>query len=107
VVPETRLAFAVAPTAAALGFVVAGIAAGAGYLLVLAVGDRYLTVVGRLDYRWLSLAVLSLLVGVAFLFAGAVGVGVFILAGLLGLLPPRLGTRRVHLMGVLMGPLAL
>jgi putative membrane protein len=109
--PRTGVLVAVdrtgAPVDLPLLLVTAGIAAGAGYLLVLAVGDRYLAVVGRLDYRWLSLAVLCLLVGVAFLFAGAVGVGVFILAGLLGLLPPRLGTRRVHLMGVLMGPLAL
>ncbi|WP_255196593.1 tripartite tricarboxylate transporter permease [Halorarius litoreus] len=84
-----------------------GIAACAGFLLVLSLGDRYLTLVRGLDYRWLSLVVLSLLVGIAYLFAGGVGVLVFLVAGLLGLLPPRLGTRRVHLMGVLMGPLAI
>jgi len=32
---------------------------------------------------------------------------VFLVASALGWLPPRFGARRVHLMGVLMGPLIL
>ncbi|EJN59042.1 tripartite tricarboxylate transporter permease [Halogranum rubrum] len=86
---------------------VVAVASTAGFVLVLLVGDRYLRVVGRMDYRLLSLAVLSLLVAVSGLFAGLVGVAVFAVATLVGLVPPRLGTRRVHLMGVLVGPLAL
>ena len=82
-------------------------AAICGFTLVLLVGDRYLRVVGTADYTTLSVGVLCLLVVVSYAFAGAVGVGVFVVAALLGLVPPRLGARRVHLMGVLIGPLLL
>ncbi|WP_255150276.1 tripartite tricarboxylate transporter permease [Halorarius halobius] len=109
--PRTGVLVAVDRTGAGvhlpLFLATAGVAACAGFLLVLTVGDRYLATVGRCDYRRLSVAVLGLLAVVAFLFAGVVGVAVFLAAGLLGLVPGRLGTRRVHLMGVLMGPLAL
>ena len=83
------------------------VAAVAGFALVLVVGDWYLRVVGRTDYRILSLAVLALLVALSGLFAGLTGVLTFAVATAVGLVPPRLGTRRVHLMGVLVGPLAL
>ncbi|MUW15615.1 hypothetical protein GJ633_13995, partial [Halorubrum sp. CBA1125] len=78
-----------------------------GFALLLAVGDAYLRVVGTADYTRVSLGVLVLLAFVSFLFAGGVGVAVFVAAGLLGLVPPRVGARRVHLMGVLIGPLIL
>jgi putative membrane protein len=83
----------------------AGIAGIAGFLLVLSVGDRYLLAVGALDQFRLSVAVLALLAGLSFLFAGAVGAGVFAVAALVGLVPAQFGARRVHLMGVLLGPL--
>jgi putative membrane protein len=84
---------------------VVGIAAVAGFLLVLGLGDRYLAAVGRADQRWLVAAVLVGLVGVSYLFAGGVGVLLLGTATVVGLVPPRVGTRRVHLMGVLLGPL--
>jgi len=83
------------------------LASVAGFCLVLSVGDRYLRVVGRIDYRRLSLGILSLLVALSWLFAGVPGVAVFAVSAALGLVPVRLGARRVHLMGVLIGPLAL
>lgn len=86
---------------------VVAVASTVGFALVLLVGDRYLRVVGRTDYRLLSSTVLGLLVLVSGLFAGVTGVAVFAVATVVGLVPPRLGTRRVHLMGVLVGPLAL
>ncbi len=89
------------PTLLAAGLV----AAGVGFALVVVLGDRYLETVGRLDPAALSLAVLGLLVCLSWGFAGTVGVGVFGVATAVGLLPPRLGTRRVHLMGVLLVPL--
>jgi putative membrane protein len=109
--PRTGVLVAVdrvgAPVSLGLWLPAVGIAACAGFLLVLAVGDRYLAVVGRLDYTRLSAVTLALLVGVAYLFAGFVGVGTFAAATLLGLVPARFGARRVHLMGVLVGPIAL
>ncbi|WP_439026385.1 tripartite tricarboxylate transporter permease [Haloarchaeobius sp. DT45] len=75
--------------------------------LVLTVGDRYLDVVGGLDPRRLSVAALGLLCGLSWLFAGWVGVLVFAVATGVGLVPTRLGTRRVYCMGVLLVPLAV
>jgi putative membrane protein len=85
----------------------AGLAGIAGFLLVLSVGDRYLRAVGSLDQFRLSVAVLCLLTALSFLFAGELGVGVFAVAALVGLVPSQFGARRVHLMGVLLGPLML
>ncbi|WP_267639530.1 tripartite tricarboxylate transporter permease [Haloarchaeobius amylolyticus] len=75
--------------------------------LVLTVGDRYLSVVGALDPRRLSVGALVLLTGLSWLFAGGVGLLLFVTATAIGLVPPRLGTRRVYCMGVLLVPLAL
>ncbi|EMA39746.1 tripartite tricarboxylate transporter permease [Halococcus hamelinensis] len=83
------------------------LAAGVGFVLVPLLGDRYLRTVGRLDYTWLSVVILCLLVVLSFLFAGFIGVGTFCAAALVGLVPAKVGARRVHLMGVLMGPLIL
>jgi putative membrane protein len=90
---------------AALAAVV--VAAACGFALVLSVGDSYLRAVGRADATRLSVALLTLLGFLSYLFAGWSGVGVYTLATLVGLVPPRLGCRRVHLMGVLLGPLLL
>ncbi|EMA66567.1 hypothetical protein C461_11018 [Halorubrum aidingense JCM 13560] len=95
------------PFALPILLVAAASAAACGFALVLLVGDAYLRVVGNADYTRLSVSVLTLLVGLSFAFAGSFGVGVFIVAGALGLVPPRIGARRVHLMGVLIGPLIL
>jgi len=95
------------PLAVPILLVSVAIAATCGFTLVLLVGDTYLRVVGATDYTRVSLGVLCLLVCLSYAFAGVVGVGAFLVAGALGLVPPRLGSRRVHLMGVLIGPLIL
>ncbi len=76
-------------------------------VLTIWLGDRYLGVVGQLDPMALSLAAGVMLVILSGLFAGLTGVGVFALATLVGLVPVRLGAYRVHLMGVLIGPIVL
>jgi putative membrane protein len=83
------------------------IAAAVGFVLVPTVGDPYLRTVGRAEYTRTSLTVLSLLVALSVAFAGLPGLAAFAVATIVGLLPPRLGTRRVHLMGVLIGPIVL
>lgn len=82
-----------------------GIASAIGFSFVLLVGDWYLRTVGRMNYTRLSVCVLALLTGLVVLFAGAVGVGILVVSAIVGLIPTRAGTRRVHLMGVLIGPL--
>jgi putative membrane protein len=86
-----------------LGVVVC--AGAVGFVLVTVLGDQYLRVVGQADYTRLSVAVLGGLVCVSYLFGGAPGVAAFVAASAIGLLPPRVRARRVHCMGVLMGPL--
>lgn len=80
-------------------------AAAVGFVLVVGLGDHYLRVVGRVDYTILSVAVLCLLAGVSFVFAGPLGVAVYGVAGVVGLVPQRFDARRVSLMGVLLVPL--
>jgi putative membrane protein len=94
-----------APVALATLVAVVVLAGAWGVAAVLLVGDRYLRWVGRVDYRRLSVAVCGLLAALSWLFAGAVGVGVLVASAVVGLVPVRLGVKRVHLMGVLIGPL--
>jgi putative membrane protein len=82
-------------------------AAAAGAALVVVAGDRYLRTVGRLDQRVLVGGVCAFLVVSAVVFAGGAGLALLGAATVVGFLPPRLGCRRVHLMGVLVGPLVL
>ena len=82
-----------------------GIGAACGTLLVIAVGDWYLLTVGQLDYTQLSVVVLAFLCVLAFGLTGWFGVVVFVVSAVVGLIPTRFGARRVHLMGVLIGPL--
>jgi len=93
------------PFALPILLVAAGTAACFGFALVVLLGDPYLRIVGDADYTRLSLGVLGLLALLSYAFAGGFGVGVLVVAGVLGLAPPRVGARRVHLMGVLIGPL--
>jgi putative membrane protein len=83
------------------------LAAAVAAVAVVVLGDRYLRVVGALDYTRVSVAVLAALVVLSALFAGLTGVAAFLVATVVGLLPPRFGARRVHLMGVLLVPIAL
>lgn len=78
-----------------------------GFSLVWVVGDRYLVIVGRLNYTVLSVVIFGLLLVVSYAFAGGIGLIAFGLSSVLGLLPPRFGARRVNLMGVLIGPIIL
>jgi putative membrane protein len=109
--PRTGVLVAVdsldAPVALPLLLATAALAAVVGFLLVPWLGDRYLRTVGRLDSTRLSVAVLCLLGALSGLFAGWIGIAVCAVATVVGLVPARFGARRAHLMGVLMGPLAL
>jgi len=83
------------------------IASAVGFVLVVVVGDRYLRVVRGLDHTKLSVGVLAVLGILSVCFAGLLGVAVFAVSTAVGLIPARLGARRVSLMGVLIGPLIL
>ncbi|NUE03161.1 tripartite tricarboxylate transporter permease [Halorubraceae archaeon YAN] len=76
-----------------------------GFLTVSIVGDRFLEAVGSIDPWLVSVSILGLLVLLSGGFAGIFGIGVFVVSTLVGLIPPRFNVKRVHLMGVLIGPL--
>ncbi|MDF9746612.1 tripartite tricarboxylate transporter permease [Natrinema salsiterrestre] len=78
-----------------------------GFVFVIVVGDAYLELVGRVTYWKLSAAILAVLLGLSYLFTGGLGIGIFVVATAIGTVPVRLRCRRVHLMGVLIGPLML
>ncbi|MCQ4333291.1 tripartite tricarboxylate transporter permease [Natronomonas sp. F2-12] len=86
-----------------------GVAFGsiAGAAGVLAIGDRYLDAVGRLDPTRLSVGLLCGLAGLSYLLAGPIGVGAYLAATVVGLVPARFGARRANLMGVLIGPIVV
>jgi len=83
------------------------IAAGAGFLLVLYIGDWYLHTVGNIDNLSLSVGVLVFLAILVLAFTGLIGVTVFVTSTVVGLVPARFGTRRMTCMGVLLVPLAV
>lgn len=92
-----------------LPLLLTGVAIGAavGFLLVTSIGDRYLAAVGRRDNTRLSLGVLGLLLALVALLTGFAGLGIFVVATMVGTVPSRFGTRRASLMGVLLVPLAI
>jgi len=83
------------------------VAAGAAFVLVVLVGDRYLTAVGNADNTRLSLGVLALLAVLVVAIAGPLGLLVFAVSALVGLIPAQFGAKRANLMGVLLVPLTL
>lgn len=76
-----------------------------GYFVVVSIGDRYLSIIGSMNYARLSVVLLIALAGLSILFAGPLGLLVYFASTIVGLIPIRIGGRRVHLMGVLIGPI--
>ena len=96
-----------APLALPLYLCAVAIAAAVGFVLVLVVGDRYLSLVGNIDNTRLSVGVLAVLCLLVYALTGAIGVAVFAGSAVVGLIPGRFGARRANLMGVLLVPLIL
>ncbi len=82
-------------------------AAAFGFVLVWKIGDHYLRFIGQINYTRLGIAIFVGLILTAFVFAGSLGLFAFLLSAVFGMIPPRLGARRVNLMGVLIGPIVL
>lgn len=83
------------------------VAAVLAFFLTRGFGVLFARLAGALPYRRIVLGVLLFLVGVILLFSGATGLLVAMAATLIGLVPPLVGVRRVHLMGCLILPLIL
>lgn len=76
-------------------------------LIVITIGDHYLTIIATTNPHHVITTALTVLITTAWLFAGLTGLTVFTIATLIGLLPTRLHVKRVHLMSVLVIPIAL
>ncbi|MFQ5918586.1 MAG: tripartite tricarboxylate transporter permease [Thermoplasmata archaeon] len=81
------------------------VTAGASYFLTRGFGGLFARLSGAFPYRKMVLGVLLFLVGLILLLAGTTGLVVAAFATLVGLLPPLVGVRRIHLMGSLLLPL--
>lgn len=83
------------------------VSAAASYRLTLVLGRWFARSAAGADLRLLNRGILFLLVVLVFAFCGLPGLVVLVVSTLLGILPPRLGVGRVHLVGCLLLPSAL
>lgn len=86
-----------------------GLTSFISFFLTLKIARFFALKFGRLGERYarINLMIFISLLGIIFLFTGVIGVILALIAMLIGLLPSKLGTMRVHLMGVLIVPLLL
>ncbi|MEE8198136.1 MAG: tripartite tricarboxylate transporter permease [Thermoplasmata archaeon] len=95
------------PPALAWFLLAAMVTAVAAFFLTRGFGGLFARLAAAFPYRKIVIGVLLFLTGLIFLLTGAMGLVVAAFATLLGLLPPLVGVRRVHLMGSLLVPLIL
>ncbi len=95
------------PSALLLFLLAGAVAAAAAFYLTLFFGGLFARISNRIPYRKLVAAILIFLVAVILIFSGSTGLSVAAVATLIGLLPPLVGVRRVHLMGSLILPLVV
>jgi TctA family transporter len=69
------------------------------YFLTLRIGKVFAENFHKVPYRKLVFSILVLLVGLVILMSGPIGLIILLVATLLGLIPPTVGVRRVHLIG--------
>ncbi|MEM3086985.1 MAG: tripartite tricarboxylate transporter permease [Halobacteria archaeon] len=94
-----------APLAGLLAAVV--VASVVGYFAVRWMGRNLAPLMARVSYRALSRGLLAALVLLTLLLTGPVGLAILAPATAVGMLPPRVGVRRTHAMGVLLLPVML
>ncbi|MBS1262980.1 MAG: hypothetical protein MAG715_00146 [Methanonatronarchaeales archaeon] len=106
VVPVSAWAGGLPPLLGASLMVVA-VSGFLSYITLVGASDPLSRTMSSLNYRYLSLAVLVALSSAAFLLTGFFGLQVLAVATAMGLLPPKLGVRRTHLMGCLLLPIMM
>lgn len=95
------------PQALLLFLMAAILSAGISFYLTSALGSVFARLITRVPYRLLALSIVMLLLTAIFLLSGTTGLLVAGVATAIGLLPPLVGIRRIHLMGSLILPLVL
>ncbi len=83
------------------------IASGVATLLTLFFGKVFARGYSKIPYSKLTLSIIGLLIFLIIIFTGPFGLFIAFVCTTVGMLPPLLGIKRVHLMGVLMLPIML
>ncbi|MDL1898677.1 hypothetical protein FBQ82_20730 [Anaerolineae bacterium CFX7] len=98
------------PTGPDLYYVSVGLIAVCGvmsFFLLLLYSRAAVWLVQKVNYRYISLATLFLLVGLVYFFTGLGGLAVMLVAIPIGWLPVLWGSRRMNCLGVLLVPITL
>lgn len=77
------------------------------YFLTLYFGKVFAKACSHIPYRKIGVAVIIFLLIILFIFSGILGLAIAGIGVCIGLLPPLVGVRRVHLMGCLLLPIIL
>lgn len=77
------------------------------FLLLLGYARLAVWLVQKVNYRYISIVTLFLLVGLVFLFTGWAGLFIMVIATPIGWLPILWGSRRMNCLGVLLVPITL
>jgi TctA family transporter len=95
------------PTAMVLLVVAVCISAVMSYFITMRIGRFFARAFNRIPYRKLVFTIILILVVMVSVFGGIPGLVVAGIATCLGLVPPLIGIRRVHLMGCILLPVIL
>src|SRR5258708_15847387 len=77
------------------------------FVLLLGYARAAIWLVERINYRYLSLVTLFLLVALTYFFTGLAGIAILLVAIPIGWLPVLWGSRRMNCLGVLLVPITL
>jgi len=88
---------------AAVALIVGGLAT----VLALQITKVFAMLMEELDYQWICIGIIGLIVVLSFVFDGLFGFLILFTATALGMLPPLLGVGRNHAMGCLLLPVLL
>jgi putative membrane protein len=77
------------------------------FLLLLLLSRVAIRLVTRVDYHWISVVTLVILLGIVVLLTGWQGMLIAVVSTGIGLLPVMWGARRMNCLGVLLLPLTL
>lgn len=83
----------------------AGIAALLGYLFTVFASEKGISVISRINQRYISIAILVFLVVLSFVLCGVFGIVILIAAVFVGLIPMFLDIPRIYCMGAIMMPI--
>lgn len=81
--------------------------AGVGAFLTIRLGRWFAGMFRKLDYQKVSVSIIVMLIGMVAVMTGPIGILYMVTSTAIGLLPPLLGVKRTHCMGVLMLPIML